>query len=286
MLGMARSASTSSPARSTWPELALESEPFRFGPGELPAHFLQPILDQPAPAAARARTGALLAAGGGGAAAELEGVRRLRFVFGHGRLALLQIRFQPFLFLEEITEGVLGGGSAAGHRAADVFAADRLDQALGHGGVRVRDINVDQAGAATDHRLDHAGKSAGERVLDGGKGRLALRGCGRFCGGGRRCGRFFVGVTKEGAALVRGEPFRADDPGEHGTVGEILFNGAERFLAGEEHGADPPGGVAGIGGIDALLRDIDFERDVALINLRGTGEMSEREKKTGERCRG
>ncbi len=149
-------------------QFGFDPHPVRLRGGQLGAQFLELVFDQAAAAAGAA--GAGLAAGGGGSAAELEGVGRIRFVFRDGGFAFLQVLLQPLFFLHEVTQGVLAAEGAALDGEADVFAADGIGETLGDGGIAVGDVNIDQARAPANDRLDHAGERAGEAFLERSEG--------------------------------------------------------------------------------------------------------------------
>ena len=65
---------------------------------------------------------------------------------------------------------------------ADIFATHRIRETLAHRGIAIHDIEVDQAGAAANHRLDHSRERPSEAFFGRCKRRLVA--CFR-CGGRR-----------------------------------------------------------------------------------------------------
>ena len=102
---------------------------------------------------------------GHGVGRELERVRGFRFVFGDSGFTFLQVRFQPLLFLQQEAQGILGERCPPLDRITDVFTTNGFREPISHGGIAVCYIEIDQARAATDHRLHHAGQSSGQCLL-------------------------------------------------------------------------------------------------------------------------
>jgi hypothetical protein len=135
-------------------ELTFQAHPFRFRRRRLRVELLELVFNHSAPGTAG------LACVRIRAPSELKRIRRFRLVLGHRCFALLQVRFEPLFFLEQISQRVLGEIGAALDRIANVFAADGFNQTLGEIWIFVQDIQIDQTCPPAHDGLHHQGKRA------------------------------------------------------------------------------------------------------------------------------
>ena len=107
---------------------------------------------------------------------------------------------------------------------------------------------------------------------------------------GRRCqarvflrrGHHAFALAEERSAVVLRQTFRANDAREQSAIREILFDGAERILAGEKSRPHPAGAV--VAPDQRRFLNVDFENDVALVKFWSAGEIADREKKARKKA--
>ena len=148
-------------------------------------------------------------------------------------------------------------------------------------------VQVDQACPAPNCRFYHANHGPAQCLFERSKRCNATRasifyaGFRSFFTALRSTGGFIGarGLAQQRASTVCRQSFGAHHPGKQRLVCQILFNGSQRLLTSQKHGAHTRGGI--IGRKETGLLKFHFKHGVPLVELRRACQIAEREKEAG-----
>src|SRR4029077_3279577 len=143
---------------------------------------------------------------------------------------------------------------------------------------------IDQARAAADHRMHHAGHSSTQRFFERRKRRDAT-GVLRLVASLRRLRAFgragtLIGddtLAHNSLSTVLRQTFGAYNPRKKCLVSEILFDRSERLRAGQKRRARPRRVIPGWD--ETRLLKFHFQNRVGLVKLRRPREVTQRQEK-------
>src|SRR5213076_2284165 len=133
-------------------------------------------------------------------------------------------------------------------------------EALCHGWIAVRHVQIDQARSTADRRLHHAHHCSTQSFFERRK----------------RCDATGA-LTQKSASTVLRQAFGAYHSRKKCLVSEILFDRSQCLLAGQKYRAHPRRGI--VRRDEARLLKLHFQNCVSLIKLQRPCEVTQRQKK-------